>query len=108
MIAISLDGCIIRKSRNLRGMREYASVSTVSRVTANPFLGGGGQLIVMYYNGAICQTDFLDYTALLEFLFSRISWFTASWHIAAPSAENRRSIDAHRMLSAKIAIAKGY
>jgi len=103
---ISLGGRIISKSKNLRGMRDYARVARVVRVFANPCPENpyNGKLQVVYTNGAVSCAHFADYTCMLDWLYDRRSWRTAKWHIAKPVIETWRGIEAYKALTVKLAL----
>lgn len=83
------DGMLVRTSKNLRGMRDYARVSPVFRVTAYPFKANPlrGVLIVEYENGSTCKAGFASYCVLLEWLCNRRSWRAAPFWSVAPAIE---------------------
>jgi hypothetical protein len=103
---ISLGGRIIRKSKNLRGMRDYARIARVVRVFANPCPKNtyNGKLQVVYANGAVSCAHFADYTCMLEWLANRRSWRTAKWHVAKPVVETWRGLEVYKALTVKLAL----
>ena len=98
---VSLGGRIIRRSKNLRGMRDYARVARVVRVFANPCPKNpyNGKLQVVYANGAVSCAHFADYACMLEWLCNRRTWRTAKWHVAQPVRETHRGSVAYKMLT---------
>lgn len=78
MIEIQLRDRIVSRSRNLRGMRDYARVSPVACVVcrmrrAHPN-DPGGVISVEYANGATCTADFASYHIMVDFVRKRRSW----------------------------------
>lgn len=78
MIEVQLRDRIVSRSRNLRGMRDYARVSPVACVVCRMRRGHpndpGGHLWVRYDNGATCETDFASYNIMVDFVRKRRSW----------------------------------
>ena len=68
------NGQVIRRSKNLRGMRDYARVSPVKRVGLLPDGDTRGQLWVCYADGADCKADFASYHIMVDFVRNRRSW----------------------------------
>ena len=72
-------GAILRTSKNLRGMRDYARVSPVafivtSRDSAN---NTRGVLRVNYRNGCYSIASFASYHIMIDFVRNRRSWRNA-------------------------------
>lgn len=63
------NGKVIRKSRNLRGIREYVS-STKSpiKLLAIDRIYGGGKLCILFEDGTNYETNFADYSILKHFV----------------------------------------
>lgn len=80
-------GAIIRKSKNLRGMRYYARVSRVSKVEAkqNPANNVRGVLRVTYLDGCYSIADFASYSIMIDFIRNRKSWRNAGLIIEGPN-----------------------
>ena len=78
MIEVQLRDRIVSRSRNLRGMRDYARVSPVVRVECRKCDGRpwrvGGTLRVTYADGATCETEFASYNIMVDFVRKRRSW----------------------------------
>ena len=83
MTNIIKGGQIIRKSKNLRGMLEYARLSPVVRIEAcdiGPFedanqrLRSQGTMLVLYRDGATCRANFESYRVMLAWVRKRRSW----------------------------------
>lgn len=75
----SPTGAILRTSKDLRGMRDYARVSPVafivtSRDSAN---NTRGVLHVTYRNGCYSIASFASYHIMLDFVRKRRSWRNA-------------------------------
>lgn len=73
---VSKDGKVIRTSQNLRGMRDYARVSPVAKVTTqkDPQNKTRGILTVHYENGAHCVASFASFNIMIDFVRNRRSW----------------------------------
>lgn len=72
----SPTGAILRTSKNLRGMMDYARVSPVafivtSRDSAN---NTRGVLRVTYHNGCYSIASFASYHIMIDFVRNRRSW----------------------------------
>lgn len=75
----SPTGAILRASKDLRGMRDYARVSPVafivtSRDSAN---NTRGVLRVTYLNGCYSIASFASYHTMIDFVRNRRSWRNA-------------------------------
>jgi len=70
------DGKVIRTSRNLRGMRDYARVSSVVAVTTkrDPANKERGILKVRYQDGAYSVANFASHAIMIDFVRNRRSW----------------------------------
>jgi hypothetical protein len=80
----SPTGAIIRRSKNLRGMRDYARVSRVEKVEtrkdpANPHRG---ILSVTYADGCKSHAGFAEFHIMIDFVRSRRTWRGAEFHHA--------------------------
>jgi hypothetical protein len=76
---VNQNGEVIRTSKNLRGMRDYARVSPVVQVitskdSKNPLRGS---LVVEYADGARCQASFASFNIMIDFVRARRTWRTA-------------------------------
>jgi hypothetical protein len=82
-------GAIIRTSRNLRGMRDYARVSPVVRIQSGQRMGHekdpGGIVIVTYADGAECRADFASYHIMVDWLRNRRTWRGADHRMHGPN-----------------------
>ena len=83
-LIFSSEGQLIRTSKNLRGMRDYARVSAVARVCTrrDENLPGRGVLIVEYANGATCTAGFTCFEIMIDFVRNRRTWKNAKFHHA--------------------------
>lgn len=72
--AVEYRGELIRKSKNLRGMLEYARISKVSRVELSPAGKLNGRLRVVYANGATSSAHFASYHIMVDWVRNRRSW----------------------------------
>lgn len=71
---------VIRVSRNLRGMLEYARVSPVACViTRKGETAGSGLLTVVYANGCLSQAQFNSHAIMIDFVRNRRSWRAAEF-----------------------------
>lgn len=77
-IKVILNGRIIRRSRNLRGMRDYAQVSPVAKIetrkTKEHDRDPRGMLRVTYANGATCHALFNSHAIMIDFIRNRRTW----------------------------------
>lgn len=69
------DGVIVSRSRNLRGIRQYAGKHLIKELHINPKMDGRlnpnhnrGRLYLIFENGATFQTDFASYGVLKTFI----------------------------------------
>jgi hypothetical protein len=76
---VKLNGVTVSTSKNLRGMRDYARISPVVKVTAQPSPSNpyNGLLDVLYANGATSSAHFASYAVMLTFISNRRSWRSA-------------------------------
>ncbi len=74
--AIVKDGKVIRTSKNLRGMRDYARVSPVIGIVTqrDPKNKVRGILTVTYANGAHCVASFASHAVMIDFVRARRTW----------------------------------
>lgn len=79
-VCVHLDNRLVKSSRNLRGILDYARISPVERVDCQRLLSespGGPQfypVTFFYDNGAIGQADFQDWRVLVDWIKARRSW----------------------------------
>lgn len=71
---IEKNGQIISKSKNLRGILRYASVSPVARVELTPQGNTNGRLRIVYKDGATTSAHFASYHIMVDFVRNRRSW----------------------------------
>ena len=73
---IILQGHIVRRSQNLRGVLDYArDTSRVESVTIiHEETPAGYPVLFTFRDGATCSTNFADLSVAAEFLRSRRSW----------------------------------
>lgn len=80
---IVLDGVIVRRSRNLCGMRDYARVSPVVKVETRKRRGHekdpAGVMLVTYANGATCQGEFNSHAIMIDFVRNCRTWRNAEF-----------------------------
>lgn len=70
------NGAIIRRSRNLRGMLDYARTSLVAAVETmrDPANNTRGILAVTYADGATCRASFASFNIMIDFVRNRRTW----------------------------------
>jgi hypothetical protein len=73
METIQKAGHTVARSRNLRGILDYARKSPLVSVKIAPH-AGQGLLLVRYYDGAYSQTAFADFSVLVDWAKARRSW----------------------------------
>lgn len=71
---IRLDGKVVARSRNLRGILDYARKSPVESVVIAPSPCGRGTLRVTYHNNARASAVFASFTILRDWCDARRSW----------------------------------
>lgn len=85
MTNIIKNGQIIRTSKNLRGMRDYARVSPVVRIESTPIADGVmGTMRVFYADGAECRANFNSYSIMIDFIRNRRTWRSAKHIMQGP------------------------
>lgn len=70
------DGAIVRTSKNLRGMRDYARVSPVAKVQTekDPNNAHRGLLRVTYVDGCYSIASFASHGIMIDWVRNRRSW----------------------------------
>lgn len=69
-----INNKVVRRSKNLRGIRDYARTSRVLRISVNDDGMGGGVLRVTYYAGETVRANF----ASIEVLHTWVRrWYSA-------------------------------
>ena len=84
-VRIVKNGKIIRKSKNLRAMRDYARISPVVRVEScdigemdNRYnCRYNGTIRVIYADGAESRAQFISYHIMIDWIRNRRSWKNA-------------------------------
>lgn len=78
---ISATGAILRTSKNLRGMRDYARVSPVARIYTeqDPSNPVRGVLRVTYADRCESVASFASYHIMIDFVRNRRTWRNAYW-----------------------------
>lgn len=74
MSTITHTARVIRRSKNLRGLLDYARVSRVVRVELTPFAKVNGSLRVFYADGAIGRANFASFHIMVDWVRNRRSW----------------------------------
>lgn len=77
------DGCIVSRSKNLRGILDYSRRHIVERVDIWPHVSGTAQLGVTWINGASVITDFQSFTVCRQWCTSRRRFPAAVIHSKA-------------------------
>lgn len=83
-VNIIKNGQIIRSSRNLRGILDYARVSPVIRVESCPLDKVCGTVRVIYTDGAESRANFRSYHIMIDWLRNRRSWRGAKHVMQGP------------------------
>lgn len=86
------NGCIIRSSKNLRAMRDYARVSPVVRIESCD-IGAmqpdghryNGTVRVIYADGAESRANFRSYHIMIDWIRNRRSWRSAEHVMQGPN-----------------------
>lgn len=78
------DNAVIRTSRNLRGLTDYASVSPVVRVTSCPVRNVSGAIRVTYKDGAEGYGNFRSYHVMIDWIRNRRTWRAAKHDMIGP------------------------
>lgn len=73
-VSIEKNGQIIRQSRNLRGIVDYARSSKPARVELTPFGVCNGRLRVIFNDGASTSAHFASYHIMIDWVRNRRSW----------------------------------
>lgn len=73
---VTKNGEVIRTSKNLRGMRDYARVSPVAKVTTqkDPANKTRGILTVEYADECTCRASFASHAVMIDFVRNRRTW----------------------------------
>ena len=71
------NGQIIRTSRNLRGIVDYARVSPVVRVESCPIGAMSGTVRVFFKDGAESRANFRSYHIMIDWIRGRRTWRAA-------------------------------
>jgi len=71
---VDASGKVIHRSRNLRGILDYARHTWIEEAVAQPAQEGKGILSVTFGDGCTCMTEFADFTVLCWWLRCRRSW----------------------------------
>jgi len=73
-VAIEKNGQIIRHSKNLRGIVDYARISKPLRVELTPINKSNGRLRVIFADGASTSAHFASYHIMIDWVRNRRSW----------------------------------
>lgn len=73
---LSQTGQVLRVSKNLRGLRDYARVSRVAEVVTkrDPSNRVRGLLAVVYSDGAHSTASFASFHIMIDFVRNRRTW----------------------------------
>lgn len=75
--SIIKNGRIIRSSRNLRGLTDYARVSPVVRIESCRIGEVSGTVRVFFKDGAESRANFRSYHIMMDWIRARRTWKTA-------------------------------
>jgi hypothetical protein len=81
---VNKNGEVIRTSKNLRGMRDYARVSPVVKVITqkDPENKLRGILTVEYADECVCRASFACHSIMIDFVHARRTWRdAATYHL---------------------------
>lgn len=78
------NGQIIRTSKNLRGMRDYARVSPVVHIESAVLGDVSGTMRVFYADGAESRANFRSYKIMIDFIRNRRTWRNARHVMQGP------------------------
>lgn len=75
-MTVSIEHCgrIVKRSKNLRGIPEYARISPVARVELIELPESRGSLRVIFQNGAVTRSIFESYSIMCGWVRARRSW----------------------------------
>ena len=81
-------GVTVSRTRNLRGLLDYARKSKVATVESrvDPLNHVRGELRVTYLNGAQGFASFASYNIMVDWIRARRSWRTAKYVMQGPFA----------------------
>lgn len=71
---ISLNGKVVSRSRNLRGLLTYATRYDVTHAGEIEIDQGKGLLVVLYGNGAVGHANFASLSVMRKWVKARRSW----------------------------------
>jgi hypothetical protein len=71
MTQITRDGKVLSQSRNLRGLLRYLPRDHARQVNVMR-LPDGARLTVHFESGAVCETQFADYSVLRRWINARL------------------------------------
>lgn len=75
MIEIIRNGRTVAKSRNLRGILDYARKSPVRKATVSCYnRERTGNVYILFEDGSECRTEFAGYIVAVEWIRARRSW----------------------------------
>ena len=73
MIKIEKNGQIIKSSRNLRGILDYARISTPKRIELTN-QATMGRMRIIFSDGASASADFASFNVMVDWVKNRRSW----------------------------------
>lgn len=87
---IEKNGQIIRRSKNLRGLVDYARVSPVVRIESTPVKGHEvcGTMRVFYKDGAVSRANFASYHIMIDWIRNRRTWRGAKRVMQGPDVDH--------------------
>lgn len=101
-------GRIIRTSRNLRGVLDYARVSPVVRVETCRVANDEGTMRVFFKDGAECRCNFASHAVMTAWLKARRTWASAKHVSYAGEADAKKDIVARQTCPAHCTHGKGF
>lgn len=72
-VEIMLGSKVVARSRNLRGLLDYARKEPPVSAAVNK-TPTGGRLTVFFNDGALCHVEFADYSVACGWIAGRRSW----------------------------------
>jgi len=78
-VRVYLDGKVVKRSANLRGVLDYARTHGVHAVYVDPNNrskpeSDGAWVVFIFDNGAHCTTEWASFTVACQWIMARRSW----------------------------------
>ena len=71
MIEIVRNGKVVSRSKNLRGILDYARKSAPQWIIKSKSVKDGGNLRILYNDGAVAHASFASYFIMLDWIEAR-------------------------------------